>query len=65
MIYKTITNTGWPSTLFLTRAKAFVLGKLVGRPRKMSKDSANLVKCNDINIQGKEPTEFLFIFNMH
>lgn len=53
MIYKTITNTGWPSTLFLTRAKAFVSGKLVGRPRKMSKDSANLVKCNDINIQGK------------
>lgn len=52
MIYKNIINTGWPSTLFHTRAKAFVLGKLVGLTRKMSKDSANLVKCNDINVQG-------------
>lgn len=52
MIYKNIINIGWPSTLFHTRAKALVLVKLVGLLRKMSKDSANLVKCNDINVQG-------------
>lgn len=53
MIYKNITNAGWPSILFHTKAKGFVLGKLVGLPRKMSKDSATLVQCTGINIQGE------------